>query len=123
MIQNELFQTKYADLHLHTIFSDGIFSPEQVVMEAKTSGLSAIAITDHDILDGIEPALLIGEQYDIEVIPGVELSAEFGGEEVHILGFCINWRDQQFQEKLQVFRNSRRFMPAPRGCLGICPRA
>ena len=71
MIQAELFNIKYADLHLHTDFSDGTFPPERMVMEANRSGLSAIAITDHDILDGIEPALSAGERYGVEVIPGV----------------------------------------------------
>lgn len=108
MIENELFHGKYADLHLHTNFSDGTFSPERVVMEASRLGFAAIAITDHDILDGIEPALSAGEQYGVEVIPGVELSAESGGEEIHILGFYMDWRDRQFQQKLREFRESRR---------------
>jgi predicted metal-dependent phosphoesterase TrpH len=108
MIENELLHGKYADLHLHTNFSDGTFSPEQVVVEASRLGLAAIAITDHDIVDGIEPALSAGERYGVEVIPGVELSAESGGEEVHILGFYMDWRDRQFQQKLQEFRESRR---------------
>jgi len=59
---------KYADLHLHTSFSDGSLSPEQLVMEASRLGLSAIAVTDHDILDGVEPALMAGEKYGVEVV-------------------------------------------------------
>jgi predicted metal-dependent phosphoesterase TrpH len=108
MIGYGLFHIKCADLHLHTSFSDGSLSPERVVMEANRLGFTAIAITDHDILDGVGPALSAGEQYGVEVIPGVELSAESDGEEVHMLGFYINWRDQQFQQKLEEFRESRR---------------
>ncbi len=99
---------KYADLHVHTIFSDGTYSPEQVIIEANLLGFSAIAITDHDILDGIELAIAAGEQYGVEVISGVELSAESDGEEIHILGFCVDRFDQQFQQKLREFRESRR---------------
>jgi len=99
--------SKYADLHLHSNFSDGTFSPEQIVIEASKLGFSAIAITDHDILDGIEPALLEGKKYGIEVIPGVELSAEYNGEEIHILGYYMKWLDQGFQDKLREFRDSR----------------
>jgi len=98
---------KYADLHLHTNFSDGTFTPEEIVIEASKLGFSAIAITDHDIVDGIEPALLVGERCGVEVIPGVELSAESDGEEVHILGYYMNWLDSKFQQKLQEFRKSR----------------
>jgi len=98
---------KYADLHLHSNFSDGALSPEQIVIEANRLGFAAISITDHDILDGIEPALSAGEQYGVEIIPGVELSAELDGEEIHMLGYYMNWLDQQFQEKLQEFRDTR----------------
>jgi len=108
MIEGRLFSTKYADLHLHTSFSDGTFSPERVVMEANHSGLSTIAITDHDILDGIEPALSAGEQYGVEVIPGVELSSRSDGPEIHILGYYMDWQDTSFCQQLQEFRGARR---------------
>ncbi len=108
MIENRLFHTRYADLHLHTNFSDGTMSPEELVIEASHSGLDTIAITDHDILDGIEPALSAGKEHGVEIIPGIELSAEYNGEEVHILGYYMDWQDQQFCEKIGVFRDSRR---------------
>lgn len=107
MAENRSLRSGYADLHLHTNFSDGILSPEEIVIAAERLGFSAIAIADHDILDGIEPAMLVGEKRGIEVIPGVELSAEANGEEVHILGYYMDWQDQSFREELQLFRDSR----------------
>jgi predicted metal-dependent phosphoesterase TrpH len=98
---------KYADLHLHTDQSDGKLNPENIVKEANRAGLSTIAITDHDMLDGIKPALLAGKQYGIEVIPGLELSAESDGEEIHILGFFIDWEKKQLQERLIELRELR----------------
>ncbi|MHC4871034.1 MAG: PHP domain-containing protein [Planctomycetota bacterium] len=78
------------DLHTHTNFSDGILTPEELVEEAIWKGLSAIGITDHDSLAGIERAQNAGEKSGIEVIPGVELSCELEGVEVHILGYLMN---------------------------------
>jgi len=108
MIENRLFHTRYADLHLHTNISDGTMSPEEIVIEAKKSGLATIAITDHDTFDGIGLALSAGAEHGIEVIPGIKLSAELNGEEVHILGYYMDWQDQQLRDKLKEFRNSRR---------------
>jgi predicted metal-dependent phosphoesterase TrpH len=99
--------SKYADLHLHSNFSDGTLSPEQIVIEASRLGFAAISITDHDILDGVKPALLTGKEYGVEVIPGIELSAEANDEEIHILGYYMDWLNQQFQKKILEFRNSR----------------
>ncbi len=97
---NKTVKNKYADLHLHTNFSDGKLSPEQIVLKAKCSGLSAIAITDHDTIDGIAPSIEAGKKYNLEVIPGIELSAETDTKEVHILGYYIDLHDRDLQNKI-----------------------
>jgi hypothetical protein len=70
-------QPPYADLHNHTTASDGDFSPEQLVLAAKAAGISALGVTDHDTLDGLEQALEAGLRHNIEVVPGVEVSVRF----------------------------------------------
>ncbi len=105
---NKTVKNKSADLHLHTNFSDGKLSPEQIVLKAKCSGLSAIAITDHDTIDGIDPAIKAGKKYNLEVIPGIELSAETNSEEVHILGFYIDWYNQDLRNKIKELVEARR---------------
>lgn len=92
---------KYADLHIHTRFSDGTFTPAEVVKQAQRKGLSCIAITDHDTVLAIEPAKKCAQDLGIEVIPGVELSAEIDDYEVHILGYFIDWQEKWFQDKLK----------------------
>ncbi|MDY0375223.1 MAG: PHP domain-containing protein [Desulfobacterium sp.] len=69
----------YADLHNHTTFSDGDFSPHDLVLAAKEAGISALGVTDHDTIDGIGAALGAGERHGIEVVPGVEVSVRFKG--------------------------------------------
>jgi predicted metal-dependent phosphoesterase TrpH len=100
-------KTKYADLHLHTDRSDGILSPEQIVVQANRNGLSTIAITDHDTLDGIKPAMSAGKRHNVEIIPGLELSAESEGDEIHILGYLMDWQKEQLLERLYEFREAR----------------
>lgn len=92
---------KVADLHVHTYLSDGTFSPEKVVEYSKAKGLDAIAITDHDCCSGITPAIIAGKDLDLEIIPGVEMTAELGEEEIHILGYFIDWQKDSFVKKLQ----------------------
>lgn len=77
------------DLHVHTTVSDGTFTPAQVVQLAKDTGLSAIAITDHDIIAGYPEAAEAGKALGVEVIPGIEISTKYGGA-VHILGYYVN---------------------------------
>ncbi len=98
---------KYADLHIHTRFSDGTFTPSRVVSEAKKNGLCCIAVTDHDEVRAIGPAQDKARRLDIEVVPGVELSAEIDNCEVHILGYFIEWQAQWFQRKLKQICGQR----------------
>jgi len=98
---------KYADLHIHTDRSDGLLSPDQVIIKANKVGLSAISITDHDTVDGIELAISAGKRHNVEVIPGLEISAEYDGEEIHILGYFIDWQNQALNKALQTFRDAR----------------
>jgi len=99
---------KYADLHIHTKFSDGTFTPERVVKEAGKEGLSCIAITDHDQVSGIEPAQNCAVDFAIEVVPGVELSAEIDNCEIHILGYFIDWRQDWFRDRLRQICDARK---------------
>lgn len=100
-------QAKVADLHVHTYLSDGTFSPRQVLETAHKLGLSCIAITDHDSIDGIGPAMDLAASHNIEVIPGVELTAEANDEEVHIIGYFIDWKNEEFQAKLRLICQAR----------------
>ena len=73
---------RYADLHVHTTASDGAFRPSEVVKCASERGFSAIAITDHDALSGIDEAIEQGRKTGLEIIPGVELSTEYKNKEI-----------------------------------------
>ncbi|MBI4707018.1 MAG: PHP domain-containing protein [Candidatus Omnitrophica bacterium] len=97
----------FADLHLHTIFSDGTYTPEQLVSKAKSKGLSAIAAVDHDTVSGIQPCIEAGKGCGIEVIPGIELSAEYNGLEVHILGYFFDYKSDALIEKVEFLRKNR----------------
>lgn len=89
---------KYIDLHVHSNMSDGTLSPHDLVIHAKNAGLSAIALTDHDTVAGINEAvntakMLSSEGLPIELIPGVEISAAYAGRDIHILGLLIDYED------------------------------
>ncbi|MEI8176139.1 MAG: PHP domain-containing protein [Candidatus Omnitrophota bacterium] len=98
---------KTADLHVHTHFSDGTFSPREVVEHAASVGLSAVAICDHDILDGIPGAIEAAASRGVEIVPGVELTAEKSGIEIHMLGFFVDWTDNRFKERLRSICDHR----------------
>ena len=84
----------YIDLHAHSDCSDGVHSPEELVLKARGAGLRALAITDHDAVDGVERARRIASQ-DLEIVPGVELSAREGSSDVHILGYFFDDDNQE----------------------------
>jgi predicted metal-dependent phosphoesterase TrpH len=95
------------DLHLHTTHSDGSLPPAEVLALAKQAGVSALAITDHDIVDGIPEAITIGTSLGIEIIPGIEISSRWGDAELHILGYFLDWKDQALSRRLEQMRTSR----------------
>ncbi len=96
------------DLHLHTTESDGHLTPAEIVTMAVQRGLKVIAITDHDITDGLDPAWKAAMAYpQLAVIAGIELSTDIPGNEIHILGYYIDHQDTGFQMVLQQFRESR----------------
>ncbi|MFC2091574.1 PHP domain-containing protein [Elusimicrobiota bacterium] len=98
---------KKADLHVHTTYSDGTYTPEEIIKISRDRGISVVAITDHDITDGIICALKYGSKVGVEVIPGIELSCEYNDTEIHMLGYYINWENSWFQGKLKIFQKAR----------------
>ena len=99
--------TRIIDLHVHSKASDGTFTPTELVAEAKRAGLSAFALTDHDTTDGIAEAAKAAEAAGIELVPGVELSTEYEGVEVHVLGLYIDIEHAGLQKQMMDFRESR----------------
>lgn len=98
----------YVDLHIHTNFSDGTFSPQEVVEYAVKCGLKAISITDHDSIDGIALAIFAAKGLSLEIVPGIELSADGkDGKEMHILGYYIQWENSQLKDKLGSLASAR----------------
>ncbi|WP_028550343.1 PHP domain-containing protein [Paenibacillus sp. UNC451MF] len=97
----------YADLHSHTLASDGTQPASDNVRIAFETGLGAIAITDHDTVAGVDEALEAGKQLGITVVPGVEVSTLSKGQDIHVLGYYIDHHNALFLERLGEMRNVR----------------
>jgi predicted metal-dependent phosphoesterase TrpH len=98
------------DLHCHSIFSDGSDAPDALVRMADGIGLAALALTDHDTLDGLDGFLDMQKATSARLVPGIELSCEFTGRDLHVLGLFVDHRDPLFRERvkgLQVRRLRR----------------
>ncbi len=95
------------DLHVHSIFSDGTQTPGEIVLLAKYKKIAAISITDHDTMAGVEEAVSAGEEYGVEVFPGVELSVRHKQHYMHILGYCMDWRNEDLISSLDRLQNGR----------------
>ncbi|MBI2980166.1 MAG: PHP domain-containing protein [Chloroflexi bacterium] len=97
------------DLHIHSTASDGKLSPAEVVRKSAEAGLTVIAITDHDTVNGITPALEAAKAFPrLKVIPGIEISTDTDKGEVHVLGYFIDYTHPELQVALQRMRNSRK---------------
>jgi 3',5'-nucleoside bisphosphate phosphatase len=94
-----------ADLHVHSTASDGMYSPQEVVAIARQTGLSAVAIADHDTLEGYQQ---IKNAIGIEIIAGVEISAEFEGRDLHLLGYLVDPDHAELAAALAQLRGQRR---------------
>lgn len=95
------------DLHVHSRYSDGTLSPEELVDYALEKGLKAIALTDHDTVDGIDEIMAYAKDKPIEIIPGIEYSTEYQGRDVHIVGLFIDHKSPAFLRYLARFQQSR----------------
>jgi predicted metal-dependent phosphoesterase TrpH len=89
------------------MFSDGTYTPEELIREALSAGLSSVAVVDHDTVDGIEPTIEIARAKDIEVLPGIELTSEYEGLEIHILGYLLDYKNKDLREKLDFLKQNR----------------
>lgn len=97
----------YVDLHVHSNASDGTLTPSEVVCLAKKTGLCAIALTDHDTVEGVDEAVAAGREYHIEVVPGVELSCAYISREIHIIGLFVDCKNTGFLDELARLKNTR----------------
>ncbi|HEX5219456.1 MAG TPA: PHP domain-containing protein [Verrucomicrobiae bacterium] len=97
----------FADLHLHSNFSDGTFTPEEVVERAKRAGLRAIALTDHDTVEGCERTAAACSREVIEFIVGTELTAEHNGNELHILAYLVDAGNPKLVNEIAKFQKVR----------------
>lgn len=98
---------KYIDLHVHSTCSDGTFTPAGLVSYAVQKGLAAIALTDHDTVEGLEEASAAAVGTGLELVPGVEFSTEYKERDIHILGLDIQPKQTDFAKHLKAFQDSR----------------
>ena len=99
--------SKRIDLHTHSTESDGTLTPQELMEHANEIGLAAIALTDHDCIHGIAKARPVAESLGLELVPGVELSTDYEGREVHILGYYIDENNHDFLARLHDFVDGR----------------
>ncbi len=96
------------DLHVHSTFSDGTLTPSELISRAKQFHLAAMALTDHDTIEGIPEAVQAASEQNLELVPGVELSTFWDEKEIHIVGLFIDYTDKTFQKELESLRDVRR---------------
>ena len=100
--------TGLADLHCHSTASDGILSPAQLVSRAKSQGVTLLAVTDHDTLDGLAEARETGDQLGVTVLPAIEFSSRWGGRPVHIVGLNLDPTSTELREAIALRERLRR---------------
>lgn len=97
----------YVDLHLHTCFSDGTYTPEELAGHVARCGFKAASLTDHDTMEGCERMAAACAERGVEFVPGTELTAEHDGIEIHILGYFLDAQNQKLLRELAKFQEGR----------------
>ncbi len=100
-------KNEYADLHLHSNYSDGRFSPKELINKSCLLGLQAIAIVDHDDISAVPEAIKYGKEKGIEVLTGVELSIFYQNYDLHILAYCFDYQNSELVKYLNFFKQER----------------
>ena len=95
------------DLHTHSVYSDGSDSPDEIVQHAKGLGLHAVALTDHDTTAGLTEFMEAGARRGLLTIPGIELSCEYKGRDIHVLGYRIRYGETSLENRLKAVRAER----------------
>ena len=95
------------DLHSHTTASDGARSPRELVRLAAKHGVRVLAVTDHDSTSGLPEAIDEAAHHGIEIVPGLEINCDVPGAEIHVLGYCVDWRAEWFEAFLAGQRAER----------------
>jgi len=101
---------KKVDLHVHSLVSDGSFTPAELVLQAKRQGLSAFSLTDHDVIAGTDDAAAAASEMGVEFINGMELTAEFQGHKIHVVCLGFNPEHHEFQtlyKKIRAIKEGR----------------
>src|SRR5215475_2901719 len=96
-----------ADLHAHTTASDGTLSPRELVRLAAKQGVRVLAVTDHDSVSGLREAIDEGARLGVEIVPGLEINCDVEGAEIHVLGYCVDWQAEWFEDFLREQRAER----------------
>ncbi len=86
------------DLHLHTLASDGRLTPTELIQLVAEKGLKVVSVSDHDSTEGLAEAYQAAAEFpDLRIIPGIELSTDIPGDEIHMLGYFMSYEDDEFQ--------------------------
>ena len=97
---------KLCDLHTHSVYSDGTYTPAELLIAAEKLGLSAVALTDHNCVDGLREFLSAAKGSGVEAIPGVEFSTAYGDKELHLVALCI--RERYFSEIAEMMADGKK---------------
>lgn len=99
----------FCDLHAHSMYSDGTFTPGELVAEAERAGLAAVALTDHNTVDGLPEFLAAAEGSAVRAIPGIEISSDYDGYELHIVGLFVKPEVYDaVREKVSIIRENKK---------------